>query len=104
MNLRDVPVEWNITRHQFQHKYAHSRIPVIVKGATKNWKAMDTFSLDYFRDLYNSYPDSAEVQDSSAMFFGYKTEFLSLLEALNMESARRKKPWYFGWFASFIAG
>ena len=41
-----------ISREEFVAKYAYSEIPVLVKQATVNWTAMDTFTFQYFRRLY----------------------------------------------------
>uniref|UniRef100_A0A1I8FDI8 JmjC domain-containing protein n=1 Tax=Macrostomum lignano TaxID=282301 RepID=A0A1I8FDI8_9PLAT len=53
------------------------------------------FSLDFFKNLYDSKPDSYKVQDDAGQFFAYKTEFGTLREALHMSEERRQKDWYF---------
>uniref|UniRef100_A0A1I8GHS9 Cupin_8 domain-containing protein n=1 Tax=Macrostomum lignano TaxID=282301 RepID=A0A1I8GHS9_9PLAT len=96
-DMREMPVEYNMTRELFLKKYAYTARPVLIKNVVKDWRALQNFSLDFFKNLYDSKPDSYKVQDDAGQFFAYKTEFGTLREALHMSEERRQKDWYFGW-------
>ncbi|XP_044738123.1 uncharacterized protein LOC123299791 [Chrysoperla carnea] len=88
----------NINPDDFESIYAYSGRPVIVTDGTKNWSPLSTFTFEFFRDLYKDF----EEEQNECQFFPYKTEFLSLSDALNMSIERAHlmegtKPWYFGW-------
>jgi hypothetical protein len=75
---------------------------VLIKDAISNWTALDHFSFKFFQDLYLRHNGSVEFVDENCQFFGYKTEFLTLGDALNMSDDRAsfkpgQKPWYIGW-------
>ena len=44
----------------FKEKYADSGRPLLIKNAAKNWKAMDTFNFEFFRNLQNVEEDNFE--------------------------------------------
>ena len=101
-SLTEVPIEHNISAENFRQKYAYSAIPVLIKNATLNWSAMDTFSYSYFKRLYLGTDGALEAVDDDCQFFPYKTEFDSLEDAFNISDDRAEfkegeKPWYIGW-------
>lgn len=101
-NLYQVPVEYDISVDEFSSKYAYTAVPVLIKDATKTWTAMDTFSYDFFKELYVNISDAFEVTEEECQFFPYKTDFESLEDAFNMTNDRAhfkegEDTWYFGW-------
>lgn len=117
-DLREAPIAIGISKAEFRDKYAYSSVPVLIKEATRDWTALDTFSFQYFKKIYRDADErraeerkegnqqTADTEEGSAdnecQFFGYKTEFTGLKEALNMAKERSEylpgeEPWYFGW-------
>jgi hypothetical protein len=47
-NVSTIPRLDHISQAEFLAKFAYSGHPVVVTGATKEWKALDTFSLEFF--------------------------------------------------------
>ncbi|WAQ96131.1 hypothetical protein MAR_028821 [Mya arenaria] len=100
--LTHVPIEYNISSEVFREKYAYSGIPVLIKGATINWSAMDAFSFHFFKKLYTETEKALETIEEQCQFFPYKTEFDTLADAFNISDARAnftegEMPWYIGW-------
>ncbi|XP_063443827.1 uncharacterized protein LOC134724622 [Mytilus trossulus] len=101
-NLHQVPNEYEISVEDFSKKYAYTAVPVLIKDATKNWTAMNTFSYDFLKELYVNTTDAFEVTEEECQFFPYKTDFETLEDAFNMTDDRAhfkegEKTWYFGW-------
>lgn len=101
-NLYHVPIEYEISVDDFSKKYAYTAVPVLIKDATKNWTAMNTFSYDFLKELYVNTSDAFEVTEEECQFFPYKTDFETLEEAFNMTDDRAhfkegEETWYFGW-------
>lgn len=42
----------NITKRDFFNKYVNKRVPVILKGAMKDWGCVEKWSLDFFSNAY----------------------------------------------------
>ncbi|KAJ3640192.1 hypothetical protein Zmor_003506 [Zophobas morio] len=87
----------NVSAAAFYRDYVLPATPVVVMDGAKYWTAQKNFSFDFFKKLYQTSDDSVSCQ-----FFPYKTEFSSLLEALEMDPKRARlesgqKPWYIGW-------
>eukprot|EP00058_Branchiostoma_floridae_P004667 XP_002590155.1 hypothetical protein BRAFLDRAFT_90890 [Branchiostoma floridae] len=100
--IQSAPVLEDISKEEFLQKYAYSGIPLLVKGATKSWTAMETFNYEYLKDLYESTEGALEAVENDCQFFPYNTDFGSLEEAFNMSAARSElregeESWYFGW-------
>ena len=92
----------NITPEQFEAKYAYTGRPVLIVDATKNWTALQTFSFDFFKNIYSEDSPALHNQERNCQFFPYKTSFGSLSEVFNMSQEQSKhkvgtKPWYIGW-------
>ena len=101
-DLKQVPIEENLSKELFMEKYAYSGVPVLVKNATKTWTAMSNFSYHFFKDLYTNTKGALQSVDEECQFFPYKTEFETLAELFNISDARAnfsegEKPWYIGW-------
>lgn len=101
-NLKEFPIERNISPEDFVKKYAYTAVPVLIKDATQNWTAMTNFSFEFFRNLYVNTKGALETVEEECQFFPYKTEFDTLGEVFNMTSQRAnftpgEKPWYIGW-------
>ncbi|ELT90614.1 hypothetical protein CAPTEDRAFT_101331 [Capitella teleta] len=101
-HLKTFPIVNNITEEEFSDKYAYSAVPVLVKNAVKDWSAMETFSYDYFKEIYTKDPGIIRSVEEECQFFPYSTEFRSLGELFQMQDARAQyesgeKPWYVGW-------
>lgn len=101
-SLTQVPVEHNISAHDFLKKYAYSAVPVLIKNATTNWSAMETFSYNYLKEIYLSTDGALEAVEEECQFFPYKTEFKTLEDAFNISAERAsfkegEEPWYIGW-------
>uniref|UniRef100_T1KR59 JmjC domain-containing protein n=1 Tax=Tetranychus urticae TaxID=32264 RepID=T1KR59_TETUR len=86
----------NITRQQFEERFAYSMEPLVVRGIINDWKSLHDFSVDFFARLYSSSNPFYRCQ-----FFPYKTPFKSLREALDIISghvdADHFNSWYIGW-------
>lgn len=100
-DVDDVLVLHNITREGFQ-QYAYSPRPMIAKGAALHWPAMQTFTFDYFKALYNTIDGAYESVEDECQLLTFKTEFTSLSEVFAMSESRQRlddgeKPWYVGW-------
>jgi hypothetical protein len=101
-HLLEVPVKYKITRKSFFDNYAYSGVPVLVKNATQDWTAMDSFGFQFFKQLYTDTEGSLAAVDEECQFFPYKTEFDSLGDVFNMTQERSElkqgeAPWYVGW-------
>ena len=101
-DLRQVPVEKNISKELFMEKYAYTGVPVLVKNATNTWTAMSNFSFHFFKDLYTNTKGALQSVEEECQFFPYKTEFETLADLFNISDARAnfsegEKPWYIGW-------
>lgn len=101
-NLKEFPIERNISADDFVRKYAYTAVPVLIKDATQNWTAMRNFSFDFFKNLYTTTKDALTVIEEECQFFPYKTEFETLADVFNMSAERAnftpgEKPWYVGW-------
>lgn len=100
-NVRQIDKIKNISAGDFANNYISTGKPVVITDGARGWTALETFSFDFFKDLYTS-SDHEEPTQSNCQFFPYKTEFKSLEEALNMNTARARlsegeRSWYIGW-------
>lgn len=89
------------------HRYAYTKVPVIITDAQVNWTAQQIFNFDFFKNLYlngdkNEKDGGSPLGGKNCQFFPYKTEFHSLKQAFRMDPHRANysietEPWYFGW-------
>lgn len=62
------------------------------------WPALKVFSLDYFAKLYDGIPGAYQSVEDECQFLPFKTDFLSLRDALEAGSHSKREPWYIGWY------
>lgn len=99
-NVTEVHRVDNLSHEKFLERYAYSMQPVIVTDSQSGWTATNTFSFDFFREVYSNGSKALERVDSECQFFPYQTELNTLSEALSMNKDRvegRGEPWYVGW-------
>ena len=92
----------NLSPELFELKYAYSGRPVVIEDGMKNWTARDTFSFDFFKNIYGEDSPALMNIESNCQFFPYKTNFGTLGEVFNMSKERadmkdNSEPWYIGW-------
>lgn len=98
--LTEIPRVSDLSKQEFVAKYAYTGRPVVVVDGAKNWSAIDRFSFTFFKELFDKNKDAYRVNEDECQFFPYRTEFISLEQALNMSKERsewKAEPWYFGW-------
>jgi len=98
--LTEIPRVSELSKEEFVSKYAYTGRPVVVVDAAKNWSAVGRFNFTFFKELFEKNKDAYRVNEDECQFFPYRTEFISLKQALNMSKDRSEwkgKPWYFGW-------
>ena len=101
-DLTQIEHVTNISREEFLRKYAYTTVPVVITGATADWKALDTFSFQYFKKLYSSKEVGVKEIDESCQFFNWGYPFDSLSDVFNMTDAQAnlepgEDSWYIGW-------
>ncbi|XP_059152861.1 uncharacterized protein LOC131938739 [Physella acuta] len=79
----------------------YGAVPVLLKGACRDWGAVNTFSFQFFKELYTSNPEILAEQ-SNCQFFYYGTDFRSLEDVFAMSEDRAagregEERWYVGW-------
>ena len=71
-----------------------------------NWSAIDHFSLEFFVNLYEQIGNEIYTSlEEECQFLPFKTEFLSLQNALKGISSRShplNAVWYIGWYVIHI--
>ena len=65
----------------FLNEYAYSGRPLLIKNAAKNWKAMEKFNFEFFKDLYAGLPNTPVLYNGvdgygskDCQFFAWKSE------------------------------
>ncbi|GJQ66982.1 hypothetical protein Trydic_g21916 [Trypoxylus dichotomus] len=101
INVTQVDRVTNISPEDFDKTYAAKGRPVVISDGTKDWEAVEKFTFDFFKKLYNSVTRNREDK-TACQFFPYKTEFQNLYEVFNMSIERSRlepgtKHWYIGW-------
>lgn len=84
-----------IKKIYFFNRFAYTGRPVVIIDGATNWTAMEMFSFEFFKKLY-------QKQRVNCQFFPYQTEFNNLQELFNMSAERSllkigTEPWYVGW-------
>ncbi|CAG9865353.1 unnamed protein product [Phyllotreta striolata] len=97
-NITTVEKISRISPTDFYQKYTKRGKPVVITDATQDWPAIQSFTFDFFKTLYESTDNAGE----NCQFFPYRTEFRSLAEVFRMPAARAalapgERPWYVGW-------
>ena len=104
-HIEEIDRVSNITREEFEEKYAYTNRPVIVTDAMKDWLALEKFDYDFFYNLYGENSTAVNVVEEQCQFFPYKNmdEFLGLSDVFRMNYERAHmtdknyRPWYVGW-------
>lgn len=103
MNKRRYKVGSPSSVPQFVNRYAYRGQPVVVRNATDDWLAMDTFDFDFFRDLYEDLQSPVlDNLDDDCQFFAWDfDEFSNMQEVFDMDENRIRmkgnyEPWYIG--------
>lgn len=95
----------NITREEFEEKYAYTSHPVIITDAMNDWLAFEKFNFKFFQRLYRENSSALRAVEDHCQFFPYKNkdEFESLGDVFQMDLERAYmidedyRPWYVGW-------
>lgn len=98
--LTEIPRVSDLSKQEFATKYAYTGRPVVVVDGAKNWSAIERFNFTFFKELFEKNKEAYRVNEEECQFFPYRTEFISLEQALNMSKERsewKAEPWYFGW-------
>lgn len=99
-NVTEVHKVDHLSHDEFLKRYAFSMQPVIVTDSQSDWTAKNTFSFDFFRNVYSEGSQALEQVHNNCQFFPYQTELNNLSEAFNMSKDRiegKAEPWYIGW-------
>lgn len=100
-NITEPTILNNITRDEFL-PYAYSSKPIVIQKAFLHWPALNTFSLDFFKTLYNKTEDGYRSVDEECQFLHFKSDFISIQDVFSMSLERSQNPqsdvsWYVGW-------
>ncbi|CAF1471903.1 unnamed protein product [Rotaria magnacalcarata] len=95
----------NISREEFEEKYAYTNHPVIITDAMKDWLATEKFNFKFFKRLYRTNSSALRAVEEHCQFFPYKNkhEFETLGDVFDMDVERAYmidddyQPWYVGW-------
>lgn len=95
----------NVTREEFEEKYAYTNRPVIITDAMNDWLALDKFNFQFFKRLYRTNSSALRAVEDKCQFFPYKNkdEFETLGDVFDMDLERaymvdeNYRPWYVGW-------
>lgn len=95
----------NITREEFEEKYAYTNHPVIITDAMNDWLALEKFDFKFFKRLYRTNSSALRAVEEHCQFFPYKNkhEFETLGDVFDMDLERAYminddyQPWYVGW-------
>lgn len=104
-NIDHIERVSNITREEFENKYAYTNHPVIITDAMNDWLALEKFSFKFFKRLYHANSSALRAVEENCQFFPYKNkdEFETLGDVFNMDLERAYmveedyRPWYIGW-------
>ena len=68
----DVVHEQDMNEDLFMERYAYSGRPLLVKNATNEWSAMDTFDFEFFRDLFEDLNSPVlDNEEEDCQFFAW---------------------------------
>lgn len=102
--MTSVDVRTNLTTKEFKDKYAYSSRPLLVTDGMEGWTAVDTFSFQFFQEVYATGSKALKSAEDDCQFFPYKTDFGKLGDVFNMtvdqaylRDGSNSKPWYIGW-------
>lgn len=98
--VTEAPRLVNLSQEEFIRKYAYNSKPIVVVGAASDWPALNTFSYDYFKDLYLSMPGALQADNTRGQFFAYSSSIQNLQDLFELPSeiaSMSKEKWYIGW-------
>lgn len=101
INITEPIVLSNLTSDLFS-TYAYTSKPIVIKKAFLHWPALNVFSLQYFKELYNKTEDGYKSVDEECQFLHFKSDFISIQDVFLMSEQRSQNPqsdvsWYVGW-------
>ncbi|XP_041453612.1 uncharacterized protein LOC121406810 [Lytechinus variegatus] len=103
--MTSVDIRTNLTTDEFKAKYAYSSRPLLVTDGMDGWTALDTFSFQFFQEVYAVGSKALKSAEDDCQFFPYKTDFEKLGDVFNMtvdqaylRDGSNSKPWYIGWY------
>ena len=90
----DVVDEQKMNEDLFMERYAYSGRPLLVKNATNEWRAMETFDFEFFRDLFEDLQSPVlENEEQDCQFFAWDfKEFSSVQVSTYMCVYKYTKP------------
>lgn len=100
-NLRVFPTATDLDPERFEQEFAYTGVPVVVRKGASNWTALDTFSVQFFREIYTSKEGYIDQVNDQCQFLAFLSKWETLGEALNMSRAEEtftEEKWYFGWY------
>ncbi|XP_045489278.1 uncharacterized protein LOC111004051 [Pieris rapae] len=98
IDIKNVTRLSDITAEEFEELFAYTTKPVIVTDATRDWRAIEEFSYDFFAHFYLNEKKGKRIND--CFYFAYKSGLDSLEEVFTMDEKRANlsgEPWYVGW-------
>lgn len=98
--LRGAPHLTNLSQYEFVSEYAYTSRPILVVGAASGWPAMEVFSYNYFKDLYQQSPEAIDSDTEKGQFFSYSSNIRNLKELFELSSegvSMATEKWYIGW-------
>lgn len=101
INVTKPIILGNITKDDF-FPYSYSSKPIVMQKAFLHWPALNKFSLEYFKSIYNKTEDGYKSVDEECQFLHFKSDFISIQDVLSMSEERAQNPqtdssWYVGW-------
>lgn len=100
-NVSEPVILSNLSRDEFK-SFAYSSQPMVIREAFIHWPAIKTFSLNFFRDLYEQIEDGHKSVDEECQFLHFKSDFISIKDVFSMSDKRSQNSplensWYVGW-------
>lgn len=79
-------------RERFLSAYAYTGRPVLIKNVSNSWPAMETFSFNFFKNLYeeNKSPVLTKQNEECQFFLWDFQNFRNLGEVFKMDPDRSK--------------
>ena len=72
-------------------KYAYSGRPLLVKNATYDWKAMNSFNFEFFRDLYEDLQSPVlDNEEEGCQFFAWNFKEFKNLQVITKNTKIKK--------------
>lgn len=94
----DKVIEFNssdFTQTNFMENYSYTSKPLLIKGAASSWPATNIFSSDYFKQLYQKWPEAIDRDTHNGLYATYKSRMHNIKQFLQNSSS--EKDWYISW-------